>query len=97
MKMRVLTLVTSLLVLPQLASANLSDVVCDDTARLENQLTNVVGAERRAQGVRDPDALIEIWIVPRNGDWTMVQNYANGTSCILAMGENWEQLVASPA
>lgn len=82
---------------PGTASAALSEVVCDDTARLENQLTQVMGAQRQAQGLHAPDAVLQIWIVPRNGDWTLVQSYANGTSCILAMGEHWEALSADPA
>ncbi len=80
----------------QSGNATLLDVVCDDTVRLETQLKQVVGAQRRAQGVRAPDALIEVWIVPRSGDWTIVQNYANGTSCIVAMGEHWEALGVDP-
>ena len=42
--------------------------------------------------MRGPDALVEVWIEPRTGDWTLVQSYANGTSCILAMGEHWETI-----
>jgi hypothetical protein len=86
------------LCLPQMAPAQvLSDVFCDDTKRVEQSLTQRVGAQRQAQGVRSPDALIELWIVPSSGDWTMVQTYANGTSCIVAMGEYWQPLSEEPA
>jgi len=83
--------------LPQAASARFTELVCDDRARLQDQLQTIVGAEPLARGVRDPDAMIEIWIVPGSGDWTIVQNYASGTSCIVAMGEYWEDITPSPA
>ena len=83
--------------LPHAASARVPDLVCDDTARLQDQLTTIVGAQPQARGVRDPDAMIEIWIVPGNGDWMIIQNYASGTSCIVATGEYWEDVQASPA
>ncbi|MEL6841512.1 MAG: hypothetical protein AAFP85_19710 [Pseudomonadota bacterium] len=83
--------------IPQVSQARLTDVICDDSSRLKHQLEHVMGATQQARGVRDPEALIEIWIVPRNGDWTIVQNYANGTSCIVAMGEHWEALTPEPA
>lgn len=72
------------------AGTPISDLVCDDSARLERQLSQVQGATKLGRGMRGPDALLEVWIIPYNGDWTLVQNYANGTSCIVAMGEHWE-------
>lgn len=93
--------ITPLLVIlsfaPQVASAQLSELVCDDSSRLEEQLTSVVGAQRQGWGLRDPEALLEIWIVPETGAWTVVQNYANGTSCIMAMGAHWQGDVQEPA
>ena len=74
----------------QTALAALTDLVCDDSARLQEQLTTIVGAEKQGFGMRDPEALLEIWIVPETGAWTVVQTYANGTSCIMAMGEHWQ-------
>mgnify|MGYP006889526703 CR=1 FL=1 len=85
------------MLLPLPAWAQFSDLICDDTQRLEKQLSGPFGAERQAQGLRGPDALIAVWIVPRNGDWTIVQSYSNGTSCILAMGAHWEAFDPGPA
>jgi hypothetical protein len=36
--------------------------------------------------------VVEVWAVPSTGEWTLVQTYAGGQSCIVAMGENWEGL-----
>jgi len=78
------------LIVPFQAGATIDDLVCDDTVRLERQLEATQGATRISQGMRGPDALMEVWMTPRNGDWVLVQTYANGTSCIVAMGQHWE-------
>lgn len=75
---------------PSAALANLSDIQCDDSARLKQQLADGLGVIRQGSGLRGPDAVLELWMHPANGDWTLVQTYANGTSCIVAMGEHWE-------
>lgn len=81
------------------AHAQLSDIQCDDSARIEHRLSGVLRAERQGRGLRGPDAIMEVWIEPDTGDWTLVQNYANGTSCIMALGEHWESMIpkADPA
>lgn len=80
------------------AAAQMSDLSCDDTARVTQRLTDVLRAERQGRGLRGPDAVLEVWIEPDTGDWTLVQNYANGTSCIVALGQHWESLTpANPA
>ncbi|UWQ16774.1 hypothetical protein [Jannaschia sp. M317] len=75
----------------------MSDVSCDDSARMVETLTRVVGAERQGMGVRDPDTMLEVWVTARNGEWLIVQTYSNGTSCIVAMGDHWEASRANPA
>ena len=83
--------------LPTASLAQMADVSCDDSARIARTLTQVLGAERRGTGLRDPETMLEVWVTRTNGDWVIVQNYANGTSCIVAMGENWEGELAGPA
>lgn len=79
------------------AYAGLADISCDDSTRLERTLSQVLGAERQASGLRDPDTMLEVWVIGHNGDWLIVQTYTNGTSCIVAMGEYWEAGGAGPA
>ncbi len=82
---------------PTLAQAQMSDVSCDDSAQQPQTLKEVVGAERQGMGLRDPETMLEVWVTRRSGDWMIVQNYANGTSCIVAMGEHWEATQPGPA
>ena len=56
-----------------------------------------MGAERHGMGLRDPETFLEVWIKRSNGEWLIVQSYPIGTSCIVAMGEHWEDVVSGPA
>lgn len=94
---RLFLLLTINLTVPTLATAKIADVSCDDSARMTNMLTEILGAERQGMGLRDPETMLEVWVTRRSGDWMIVQNYANGTSCIVAMGEHWEATQMGPA
>jgi hypothetical protein len=93
----ILTFLAGMISCSAVAQAQTADVTCDDSARLEQMLSNAMQAERRALGLRGPDTVLEVWIDPRTQDWTLVQTYTNGTSCIIAMGEHWEELTPAPA
>ena len=97
MIIRLVLLISVCLTLPTLGMARMPDVSCDDSSRMTQTLKEVMGAERQAMGLRDPETMLEVWVTARSGDWLIVQNYANGTSCIIAMGEHWEHLAANPA
>jgi hypothetical protein len=73
---------------PAVADSPIAEVICVPRAELRQRLH---GAEVAGLGVRNQDTVMEVWTRP-SGDWTLVQSYANGTACILAMGEAWEAL-----
>lgn len=83
--------------LPTCLYARMADVSCDDSGRMLSMLTGVLGAERQGMGLRDPETMLEVWVTHASGEWIIVQTYANGTSCIVAMGEHWEASPAGPA
>ncbi|UAB91370.1 hypothetical protein I5192_21330 (plasmid) [Ruegeria sp. SCSIO 43209] len=85
------------LAVPSTAQSKMADVSCDDSARMAQTLKQVLGAERQGMGLRDPETMLEVWVKRTSGDWMIVQNYANGTSCIVAMGDHWQGEVPDPA
>lgn len=89
----------ALMAYPQISPAQMADVICDESQRLEQQLRANRDTKPLGHGLRDPDTLMQVWVTPGTGSWMLVQRYSNGTSCIVAMGENWEsaQSVADPA
>lgn len=78
---------------PAMAESPIAEVICLPRAELVQRLA---GAEVVGAGLRDAEAVLEVWARP-SGDWTLVQTYANGVACILAMGEAWEAVVPPPA
>ena len=81
----------ALAAIPQTASAGspIAEVVCAPRDEMVARLTRQMGSTMAASGIRDGEAVIEVWTAP-SGDWTLVQTYTDGRSCILAMGAAWD-------
>lgn len=78
---------------PAAAQSPIAEVICAPRAELVQRLA---GAEVSGSGLRDTETVLEVW-TKASGDWTLVQSYADGTACILAMGEAWEAAIPPPA
>jgi hypothetical protein len=78
---------------PAAAESPIAEVICIPRAELAQRLR---GAELSGLGLRDTETVLEVW-TKASGDWTLVQSYADGLACILAMGEAWEAVPPPPA
>lgn len=76
---------------PILAAGPIADVLCAPSADMQARLTTQYRSEKTAYGVRNPEEVMEVWTDAR-GEWAMVIRYSSGTSCIVAMGEYWQQI-----
>ncbi|QYK43610.1 MAG: hypothetical protein KF887_15725 [Paracoccaceae bacterium] len=65
------------------------EVICAPRPAMVERLARDQGATLRATGLRDGETVLEVWAA-ENGGWTMVQSYANGNACIVAMGADWD-------
>ncbi|MGV6847030.1 MAG: hypothetical protein ACWA5A_01495 [Marinibacterium sp.] len=74
----------------------IAEVICDSTPKLRDKLEHQFGNNQQATGIRSPDQVLEVWTSPR-GSWTLVVTYSTGRSCIVAMGENWQETDPDPA
>lgn len=83
----------ALLAGPVAAESPIAEVICIPRAELVQRMR---GAEISGSGLRDTETVLEVW-TKASGDWTLVQSYADGTACILAMGEAWEAVIPPPA
>ena len=82
------------MLLPGPSAANpdpIGNLLCAPTDQMRRKLETQFGAQRQGSGVRSPEQLMELWARPEDGEWTLVIAYASGTSCIVAMGEHWDQ------
>jgi hypothetical protein len=78
---------------PAVAETPIAEMICAPRAEI---MAKLAGATMAGSGLRDAEAVLEVW-TRASGDWTLVQSYANGTACILAMGEAWEAVPPPPA
>lgn len=76
-----------------MADSPIAEMICAPRAEI---MAKLAGAKMAGSGLRDAEAVLEVW-TRASGDWTLVQSYANGTACILAMGEAWEAVPPPPA
>jgi hypothetical protein len=79
-----------LLPTPALAADPIASVVCATRETMLRRLEVEYGASRQGWGLRGHGSVMEVWAVPSTGEWTLVQTYPDGQSCIVAMGESWE-------
>lgn len=78
------------------ARSPIAEVICAPRDEMVHKLSHQFGERMAGMGVRSPESVMEVWQSDRSGRWTLVMNYADGKSCIVAMGEGWETLPGDP-
>ena len=46
-------------------------------------------------GVQNSDTVLEIWSSEKTGSFTVLITHANGMSCVVSSGQNWNSVVAA--
>ena len=67
---------------------------CGPRDRIVDQLAEKYGEVSQGAGLRSTTQVVEIWSSKETGSWSILVTHANGTSCLLAAGQNW---VENPA
>lgn len=67
-----------------------AQTICMKRDVLVSQLKQQYGELRRGTGLGSAQALIEIWVSADTGSWTILMTRPNGTSCIMAAGDAWQ-------
>lgn len=67
-----------------------AQTICMKRDALVLQLTRQYGELRRATGLGSAQALIEVWVSHDTGSWTILMTRPDGTSCIMAAGDAWQ-------
>jgi len=42
-------------------------------------------------GMQSDEHLFEVWFSPEKGTWTILMTHADGRTCIMASGTNWQE------
>ncbi len=66
-----------------------SDPICGPRENVVAALSERYSEMFNGGGFQPPDKVVEIWVSPKVGTWTLLVTMANKTSCIVASGTNW--------
>lgn len=72
-----------------LATTAQAEVACAPREAMITRLTEKYGEVRAGIGTRGPESILEIYASPLTGSWSAVMTYADGRSCVVAVGANW--------
>src|SRR5262245_27177114 len=85
------SLVLSLIALPLLSAASVAaqPSVCGDRHDVLDQLKNKFGESPVGVGLTDQGDVLEL-TTSETGTWTLMLSFADGKSCLISSGDNWE-------
>ncbi len=85
-------IVTAALVFGTLALAPpvQAQVLCAERSVITDRLETRFHETYQGAGLQGTTSLVEIWSSEETGTWTMLLSRANGTSCVIASGQNWQ-------
>lgn len=94
MKRAILTLAGGALLL----SAPLAQAqpACGARTGVVTQLQNKFGEARQGMGFGTPTQIFELWASNETGSWTLLMTRADGTTCVVAAGQNWQDEEPAP-
>ena len=67
-----------------------AQVACGSRDAVVAKLSEKYGEVRRGGGISSPTEVFEIWASEATGSWTILKTTPNGLSCIMAVGNGWQ-------
>jgi hypothetical protein len=64
---------------------------CGERDTVIGRLAQSFGESFGGGGLQDSDAVFEVWVSEASGTWTILMTRADGTTCIMAAGTDWEK------
>jgi hypothetical protein len=70
---------------------------CFVRSELAQTLTDTFREMAHGAGLQGATRLVELWISPETGTFTVLLSHPNGISCVLASGIGWETFLPAPS
>jgi hypothetical protein len=67
-----------------------AQMACGARDAVVAKLGEKYGEVRRGGGLAGATAIFEIWASEATGTWTILKSMPNGQSCVMAVGEGWQ-------
>lgn len=65
--------------------------VCYPRDEMLSYISRDFAATKQAAGILRPYSVMEVWVSDKDGDWLIVTTDLNGSSCIIAYGEQYTE------
>jgi len=79
------------------AIAQTARTICGERDQIVETLTGRFGETARSWGMGPSGRIVEIYASEETGTWTITITAPNGTTCLVAAGQFWENLIPLPA
>lgn len=89
---RILTVVTGLATAGLVSGAAGAEVACGNHQEIAKRLASEYGEVRQGAGLVDSGRIIEIFVSPEQGSWTILVTHSEGPTCVVAAGEAWQNV-----
>ncbi len=86
----------ALFVLPISAHAQTARTICGERDHIVNTLTGRFGETPQSWGMGPGNRIVEVYASEETGTWTITVTAPNGTTCLVASGQYWENLLPPP-
>jgi hypothetical protein len=64
---------------------------CAERDVVIGRLAETFGERFGGGGLQDSSSVFEVWVSETSGTWTILKTQADGTTCIMAAGTDWEK------
>ncbi|PIV73598.1 MAG: hypothetical protein COW55_12385 [Rhodobacteraceae bacterium CG17_big_fil_post_rev_8_21_14_2_50_65_11] len=91
-----LTGLATLLFLVTLSEAQTARSICGERDRIVATLTGHFGETARSWGMGPRGRIIEVFASTDTGTWTITVTAPDGTTCLVASGNAWQDLAQPP-
>ena len=79
-----------------IASSVWAQTLCGERDQIVDTLTGRFGEVRQSWGMGPGNRIVEVFASEETGTWTITVTDANGTTCLVASGDYWENLHTPP-
>ncbi len=79
------------------AAAAQTRSICGARSQIVDTLTGRFGETARSWGMGPDNRIIEVYASDETGTWTITVTAPDGTTCLVAAGQHWEDLAPIPA
>ncbi len=67
-----------------------AQMACGTRESIIAKLSEKYGEVRCGGGLAGPTAIFEVWASEATGTWTILKTTADGLTCVMAVGEGWQ-------